>query len=478
MVLHKGAIHMAGTFLIKSRHGTVYYFRRRVPKAAQHVFGRQVFVQSLETSDRRLAVVRSRGLAAQTDSIFRRIAMSTKSNASDGFITNWEMEIDLSDLGKPKKLYVKAEPEEQDAVNSAIRTALEALSEGGNKISHPGTQKPFKTAVTEYFSKSQTKAQTKATYRSKLDHAQRYFGEAKDVLKIDQADFVGYCDHILATVPNVSSQGHYMTTVATFLNWCRVRTAGLPPLTTKTLVPKRDSPESEDRSAFTLEQLAVVFENAKKYRGNNPYKFWISIAPAFLGCRIEELCQIHLKSDLINDEEVGIWYLKFDGHPDPDGVVRKSMKKPSSWRHVPIHASLIQYGFIDFLKSQQNAGFQRPFQKEWKPREAVSEHGHITKWSHYISRWGGRELAAIAAHHKFEANKLTYFHSMRHTFKSVMGNAGVSSEISEALAGRRYASSDAERYEKLKQNHRRLSTEGIERGLDAFAALLNKALGT
>jgi len=183
-----------------------------------------------------------------------------------------------------------------------------------------------------------------------------------------------------------------------------------------------------------------------------------------------------LKSDLVNDEETGIWYLIFDGRADPDGVVRKSMKKVSSWRHVPIHSALVRHGFIDFLQNQKKAEFQRPFEKEWKPREVISDIGKIIKWSHYISRWGGRELEAIAKHAGFDAERLAYFHSMRHTFKQVLGDAGVSSEISEALSGRRYAGADAERYEKLKQNHRRLAVDGIEAGLDALASLLDKAL--
>lgn len=402
--------------------------------------------------------------------------MATKSKQSDYITLNYEMRLDLNELGRPSSLYVKAEPHEEDAVNSAIRTALENVGERVKPVGRPSTKKTFSDSVAEYFIKSQTKAQTKATYRSKLDHARKFFGDAKDVLTIDQADFVSYCDHVVATVPNTTSQGHYMTTVATFLNWYRVRSAGLTPLTTKTLVPKREAPESDDRDAFTLEQLGLVFKNAKQYRRSNPYKFWVSVAPAFLGCRLEELCQINLKSDLVNDDEAGIWYLLFDGRPDPDGVVRKSMKKVSSWRSVPIHASLIRHGFIDFLRSQQHAGFQRPFEKEWKPREVKSELGQITKWSHYISRWGGRELEAIAKQEGFDASRLAYFHSMRHSFKQVLGDAKVSSEISEALSGRRYGGADAERYEKLKQNHRRLAADGIERGLDAIALLLDSAL--
>ncbi len=118
---------MTGKFLIKSRHGTIYYFRRRVPDAAQHIIGRRVYVQSLETSDRRLAVIRGRALAAQTDSVFQRIAMATKSNDSNGIIFNYEMKLDFNELGLPSSLYVKAEPEEQEAVNSAIRAALSGV---------------------------------------------------------------------------------------------------------------------------------------------------------------------------------------------------------------------------------------------------------------------------------------------------------------------------------------------------------------
>lgn len=68
-----------------------------------------------------------------------------------------------------------------------------------------------------------------------------------------------------------------------------------------------------------------------------------------------------------------------DGRPDPDRIVRKSMRKESSWRHAPIHASLIQHGFIEFLRNQQQAGFQHPFQQEWQPREVTSALGQSNR---------------------------------------------------------------------------------------------------
>jgi hypothetical protein len=93
------------------------------------------------------------------------------------------------------------------------------------------------------------------------------------------------------------------------------------------------------------------------------------------------------------------------------------------------------------LQLQLTAGFNRPFQAEWAPREADNPViGHIIKWSHYVSKWGGRELNKLAERHQFSAEKLGYIHSMRHTFKQIPGTASMSGEISEAICGRRHAS--------------------------------------
>jgi hypothetical protein len=466
---------MAGNFLTRSRHGTVYYFRRRVPKELHAVIGKPFLVRSLETGDRRTAIVRARSLAVQTDLVFQRTLMTTKNTPSGGLSIDLTYELDIPGLGKLK---IDAEPEECEAAESMIRTTIEAATGTKSSLPRALTGKLFEDAINEYNEKAQPKAQSKATYRSKLEHARRFFGGTTNIFDVGQADLVRYCDHVSATIPNITSQGLYISTVASFLNWHRSRVTGFASLTTKTLIPKKSTPDSDDRDAFTLEQLRLVFVNAQQYRDKSPHKFWVSIAPAFIGCRIEELSQVNLGTDLRHDEEAGIWYFSFDERQDPDGTVRKSMKKVSSWRCAPIHSALVRHGFVDFLRDQERAGFLRPFQQEWEPREVDSAMGKIVKWSHYISRWGGRELDKIGKNHQFDPSKLAYFHSMRHTFKRALDDAGVSSEMSEALSGRRYGGADAERYGKLKQNHKRLALEGIEQGLGKLTALLDQVLAT
>ena len=163
---------MAINFLTRSRHGTVYYFRRRVPKQAQAAMGGQFVVRSLETSERRLAVIRARSLAAQTDIIFQRIFMAKKSTSSDGLSIDFKYELDIPGLGK---LTIEAEPEERDAVNDAIRTTIEAHGRNAAALlpSVPqmpsAPQKTLTDAIDEYFRDAQVKPSTKANYRSKAN---------------------------------------------------------------------------------------------------------------------------------------------------------------------------------------------------------------------------------------------------------------------------------------------------------------------
>lgn len=465
---------MAINFLTRSRHGSVYYFRRRVPDDLLSYIGKPYLVKSLHTYEKRLAIILARNLASQTDQIFIKIRNMAKNPNHDELSADFTLEIELNDFGKPSRIKVEAEAHEKDAVDSAITAAL-----GNNqptiiqKIS-PYTQKPFSLAIQEYYEKAERlKPNTIANYRSKLRHASEFFGETSDLLSLEQLDIVNYADHVRKTINNNTTRGLYIQIVATFINWHRIR-AGKRPFTTKTLIPGRDTPESEDRKAFTLEHMQTLFTNALQYRLTEPHKWWVTVAVAFIGCRIEELSQVNLKTDLIHDSKSNVWYFKFDESLDDDGDKKKSMKKPASWRHAPIHSALIRHGFLEFLQNQINNGATRPFELGWKPR--IVEEEQIYKWSHYITKWGGRELVDLDKKGLLQKDTRTYFHSMRHTFAGLLGDAGVSSDIIEALSGRRVGGSDQERYGKIKTNHTRLSETGIEPGLIKLEEVLNKVI--
>ncbi len=477
---------MSGRYLIKSRHGTTYYFRRRVPTDAQAAIGTPLILRSLHTSNPRLAMIRGRALAAYTDALFGYISMAKKNGNTGEIRFDYTIAIELGKDGGPASFVIKdvSPDDDHERINSHIKafaesTAGKPAATLSNSPQAPAS-KPLSDAIEHYYAKSKDRLKTSTlrTYRSKLNHAMEYFGKDTPVLSIDQARLTEYCDHVVSSIGNPTTQGLYMSTAATFLSWHRIR-AGLPELTTHTLIPRKQTPDSYDRPAFTMEQLRMILENAMQYRKTEPCKFWITIVPVFLGCRVEEICQVDLRADLQHDKEHDIWYFELDEFLDEDGVKRKSIKRKSGWRHIPIHSALIRHGFLKFLDKQRRMGCTRPFEKQWKPDINESNVGAVLKWSHNASKWGGRELKKLAQSPSLGFNRLpdqTYFHSMRHNFKIALGDAGVSSEISEALSGRSFGGADAERYGKLKQNHRRLSVEGIEKGLGVIATLLDKTI--
>lgn len=393
---------------------------------------------------------------------------------SDELSLDFTLEIELNNFGKPSKIKINAEPHEKDAVDSAIAAALGNVQPATSPKPASHTQKLFNPAIQEYYDKAEgLKPNTIANYRSKLKHASEFFGESSDLLSLEQMDIVKYADHVRKTVANNTTRGQYIQIVATFINWHRIR-AGKPQLTTKTLIPRRSTPESAERKAFTLEHMHTLFQNALQYRLTEPHKWWVTVAVAFIGCRVEELAQVNIKTDLIQDDKSGVWYFKFDESLDDDGDKKKSMKKPASWRHAPIHSALVRHGFLDFLQNQVNNGATRPFESGWKPR--IVEEDNIHKWSHYITKWGGRELVDLHEKGLLQKDNRTYFHSMRHTFAGLLGDAEVPSDIIEALSGRRVGGSDQERYGKIKTNHTRLSETGIEPGLIKLEEMLEKVI--
>jgi hypothetical protein len=70
-----------------------------VPTELHAALGKPFLVRSLDTTDRRTAVVRARSLAAQSDLIFRCALMATEIRPGGGFGIDLTLKIDLNHLG-------------------------------------------------------------------------------------------------------------------------------------------------------------------------------------------------------------------------------------------------------------------------------------------------------------------------------------------------------------------------------------------
>lgn len=440
---------MAANYLSKSRHGTIYFFKRRIPrnilsscKQNLAITSKSVLTISLRTSDLKEARIRARWLAVQSDWFFQRLKqgdyMLEKKIEAEGFRFNYGLRCEFDDETRVMKAFtIDTEPGNQgdyvagqaalEAILGAPASAPKRLVGQGKASSGPN----LKEGAEDYLSEIAVKPSTKRAYRSKIDHLISFLGAEKAVLDVDQMALVDYSKWAKEDIPNPNTANQYVKGASSFLNWVRVR-CGHSALTTRTLTQKRVFAAFKDRDCFSILQMKVMFAHAMQYRESCPSKYWIILAMAFTGARLEEICQINLKNDLKKSED-GIWYFDLNERPEEDGFTKKSLKKVSTERVIAIHSALVERGFIEYLESQLAKGFTRPFESQWKPLINNSDGDY--KWNHQIVKWGTKQINLIKPKFSDTANKVSFFHSLRHTFSTILANNGVSEEIRSAIQG-------------------------------------------
>lgn len=472
---------MAGDFLQRSRHGTVFMFRRRIPLDLVSAFGRAELYRSVGTADARLAAIRARFLAGACDSLFQRARQLVRSGQTLGLS---EITL-LAELELPSPDAWPCFPASIQAPNTPQTPIWEPPALPPPPVRPANVVKlPLKPAIDAYLSQISVKPATRTRYRTVLDRLVSHFGAGCDLATLNQDKFVGFADRINADPAlAIKSKQVTITAAATFINWHASRNSAIAHVTSASLKPKRLAPSWSDRADFSLDDMAAILRRVSADRQQAPHEFWVTIACALTGCRLEELAQLHIPTDL-KEHPSGIWYLDLNERPDPDGIVRKSLKKLSSWRVVPIHPVLVELGFVEFLQVAARSETGRPFSSHWAPHGELTPEGAALradiKWSHKISKWGGLRLRELRTVGTVTAENSTYFHSMRHTFITTLAKAKVPEALRAALTGHDNGGINGQVYTKFKDDP--TSTyDSLKQGtveLEAVIRLSMSPLGT
>jgi integrase len=183
----------------------------------------------------------------------------------------------------------------------------------------------------------------------------------------------------------------------------------------------------QDREAFTTEDLQSLFSSEDYTDGSHKYpsRFWTPLIALYAGCRLEEICQLHLE-DL--RQEGGVWVFDINAK---DG---RQLKNISSARLVPIHPYLIELGILEHVDTVRAAGADRLF-----PELNNRQHG---KYGHTVSRWFAtfRKKCGIADGKTF--------HSFRHTFTTHLKHKQVDPFMLQELDGHAVSGETMGRYGK------------------------------
>jgi len=257
--------------------------------------------------------------------------------------------------------------------------------------------------------------------------AQRYPGlKAKDAGESAKRDGV--------SPMHPKSVGNHLDILATVLRWgARERVIRLPDgnpaealnaATAKTVT----APAGEKRRPFTLDELKAIFA-APLYTGckddeaghdkpgpNHPRRgrFWVPLLSLFAGLRLNEACQ--LRTDDVREVD-GI----------PVLLIRAShegqrLKTAAADRRIPVHPELARIGFLQLVARQRAERQARLF-----PELPA---GKLGNYSDPFSKWFARFLEKAHV-----SSPGAVFHSFRHGFRDRMREAGIPSEVADALGG-------------------------------------------
>lgn len=486
--------------LKRSRHG-VYYYRAIVPVHLRTSFGCAEVKRSLHTKDPVLARLYAHYITLSIATGSQELAslLSLKQNCIPDSDT-WRSLLDrfrnISTwvIRRPDGLTLEADPNNPKDLESAERIALKLFAEGavsptaatvkadpvqGIKLSqvYPGWEARIRQEI--------PKPKTVDEYLAKFQVFKKHVGDlvVSDITSKAVADFVTdlASGKVTGGVLSPSSINKYLTAVNSF--FLHAQREGAWPLdkpfpTFKQNLKSSGKSRQNSYKRFDLQELKTIFNPQnllgwKKLGGQDfrPHMLWLPLLALHTGARIEELSQLGV-ADVHQDEE-GIWVIDIN---DDDW---KQVKTDAAVRMVPLHPTLIDLGFLDYVGDVKQ---HFPEEHLLFPYLTGNKYG---KLGDAPSKWFGRYLDKLNIQ---DGQKV--FHSFRSTANDTLKQAGVAEETRCQMVGHEYGSVNSRNYSNqhsskwLLENvipklaYPGLNFSGLEYPQGGHVDILRKLLGT
>jgi integrase len=186
---------------------------------------------------------------------------------------------------------------------------------------------------------------------------------------------------------------------------------------------KQHRRQDEERKAYSREDIQKILLNLPTQE-NKPERYWVPLICMYSGMRLDEACQIY-KSDVVKHQDV--WC--FDVNDAKD----KKLKNPASGRLIPIHARLIELGFLEHV------GRCSDNEQLWKNLKWCKLSGHSNSLGKWFQRFNREHVTA---------DPRKTLHSLRHSFADSLKQQLVAKSIVAELMGHSDHSETFSRYGK------------------------------
>lgn len=190
----------------------------------------------------------------------------------------------------------------------------------------------------------------------------------------------------------------------------------------KIVLEKPKRPKKSERQDWDEDELQTLFSSPvymqrKRPRGGDgEAAYWLPILALFHGLRAGELCQLD-SADVVTRNKISC--LRIAPSEEDEQGQGKSIKSDKSIRLVPIHARVIDLGFLFYVETIKG--------KKLFPLLEPDAQG---RWSGSYSKWFGQYRRSLGLGERFKD-----FHSLRHTWKTYARGAKLPEEIHDEISG-------------------------------------------
>jgi integrase len=278
----------------------------------------------------------------------------------------------------------------------------------------------FSVVLEKYLAVNTRPVRTAKPLKAELLKFIQTIGGDRPIASITKTDAVSYKESLQQVRRvSVTTAIKHISNADAFFKWAEAHTY-IPEGTNlmKGLTPSKRQARKQalKRRPFTDEELLVVFGSVEflSQHEKRPERYWLALLLLFECCRREEAAQLYLK-DI--GENAGVPFIQIT-----DEELDQSLKNEGSKRRVPIHSSLIQLGFMEYVDSIKRGGHKRLFPQ----LKSKGNNGYGDP----VGKWWGRMVRDLGL-----TDPRLVIHSLRHGGITKLHSAGVPRNIAEILTG-------------------------------------------
>lgn len=280
------------------------------------------------------------------------------------------------------------------------------------------TSLPFSDLMEKYLASSPRPSRTANPMRAEFLRFMETLGGDRPIGSISRADVVRYKERLQAKKQSPLTLIKHLSGLDALFKWAEVHAYTPAASPVKGLVPSKRQAKKQalKRQPFTDDELLLVLSSQEflRQRMERSERYWLVLLLLFQICRREEAAQLYLK-DI--GEVDGVPFIQITADEKD-----QSLKNEGSKRRVPIHSSLIQLGFMQYVNSIRKARHQRLFPQ----LKSKGNNGYGDP----VGKWFGRLVSSLGL-----TDPRLVIHSLRHGGITKLHSAAVPVNIVETLVG-------------------------------------------